>query len=98
MVVAVEFDADDAAAASREEFEGDAARAGEQVEGLGTVEFDVLNEHVEDVLLGKVGGRPRLERARNVEVTALVFSGNDSHTSYILLQIHQHDVIRHAVD
>ena len=81
VVVAVELDADDATTATREQFEGDATRAGEEVEGLGTVEVDVLNEHVEDVLLGEVGSGPRLERARNVEMTALVFSSNDSHTS-----------------
>ena len=86
VVVAVEFDADDVTAASREQFKGNAARAGEEVEGLGTVEVDVLNEHVEDVLLGKIRRRPRLERARNIEVAALVFSCNDSHTltSYLL--------------
>ena len=81
VVVAIEFNADDVAAASREQFKGNAARAGEEVEGLGTVEVDVLNEHVEDVLLGKIRRRPRLERTRNVEVTALVFPSNDSHTS-----------------
>ena len=86
VVVAIEFNADDVTAASREQFKGNAARAGEEVEGLGTVEVDVLNEHVEDVLLGKIRRRPRLERARNIEVAALVFSCNDSHTltSYIL--------------
>ena len=79
VMVAVEFDADDAGASPREQFEGDAARACEEVEGFGTVEVDVLHQHVEDVLLGKIGGRPRLERTRNIKMPPLVFSSYYSH-------------------
>ena len=74
VMVAVLLYADHLGTASRQELKRDAARAGEEVEGRGTIEVDVAHEHIEDVLLGKVGGRPRLERARNVKVAALVFS------------------------
>ena len=83
VVVAVLLDADHLAAAAGEEFERDAARAGEEVEGGGSVEVDVAGEHVEDVLLGKVGGWPRLERARNLKVASLVFPSYNPHSSLI---------------
>ena len=48
---------------------------------MGILEVYVACEHVEDVLLGKVGGRPGFEGSRNIEVPALVFSCDDSHKS-----------------
>ena len=79
MMVAVKFDADDLLTATGEKFERDAARAGEEVERRSTIEIDILDEHVEDVLLGKVGSRPCLEGAGNVEMTTFVLSCDDSH-------------------
>ena len=81
VMVAVGLDADYVAAAPREQFERDAARAGEQVEGSGAFEVDIPREHIEDVLLGEVGRGPCLECARYVEVTSLIFSGDDAHNS-----------------
>lgn len=78
VMVAVEFDADNTGTATREQFECDAACTCKEVEGLCTFEIDILHQYVEDVLLGKVGGRPRLERAWYVKMTSLVFSRYDS--------------------
>ena len=41
VVVAIQFYADDLGTTTRKQFEGDAACAGEQVEGLGTFKVDV---------------------------------------------------------
>ena len=51
----------------------------EKVEGTGIFKVDIAREHIEDVLLGKVGGGPCLESLRNIEVPSFVFTCNDSH-------------------
>lgn len=81
-VVAVFLHAHHLLAAAREQFERYAARSGEEVEGGGTVEVDVAVEHVEDVLLRKVGGGTGLEGAWHVEVAAFVYSGDDAHGGF----------------
>ena len=79
VVVTVQLDTDDMGTAARGELKGDAARAGEQIEGCRALQVDVAIQHVEDVLLGKVGSGPCLERPRYVEVPSFVSSSNDSH-------------------
>ena len=54
MVVAVQFNADNLLAATRKKFQRDAACAGEEVESRGSIEINILNEYIEDVLLGTV--------------------------------------------
>lgn len=73
-MVAVCLHAHHAAAPAREQFERYAARTCEEVESRRAVQLHVSVHHVEYVFFGKIGGRPRLERARNVEVTSLVQS------------------------
>ena len=79
MVVAVFLHAHHLAASPREQLQGDAARTGKEVEGGGSVKVQVAVEHVEDVLLGKVGRRTGLERAGNVKMAPLEFSRDNSH-------------------
>jgi len=79
MMVTVEFDADDTATTTGQQFEGDAASAGEEIQSLGSLKVDVLGEHIEDVLLGKVRCRSRLETPWDIEVSSLIFSSNDAH-------------------
>lgn len=71
-------------ATSREQFQRDAARAGKQIEGGRSVEVDIPQQHVEDILFRKVGGRPRLERARNLKMPAFIDACNDSQCRRIL--------------
>ena len=82
MMVAIEFDTDDMATATRKQFESDAACAREEIQRLGSLEIDILCEHIEDILLREIRCRPRFERAWNVEVTSFVFPGNDSHRPF----------------
>ena len=80
IVQAVLLDADDAAAPTREQFKRDAARTGKEVQGHGPlVPIDIAVEHIKKILLGKVRGRTGLEGAWHIEMTALVFSCDDSH-------------------
>ena len=78
-VVTVGLHADHLLAATGNQFERDAARACEEVEGRGILEVDVALQHIEDVLFGEIGGGARLECAGNVEMAALVLSCYDSH-------------------
>ena len=79
MVGTVEFHAHHLGTASRQQFERDAAGSRKEVEGVSTVEVYVTVEHIEDILLGEVGGGTCLERTGHVEPAAFVFSGNDTH-------------------
>ena len=79
MVVAVGLNTHYACTTSRHEFEGYAACAREEVEGVDTVKVDIAIEHIEDVLLGKVCCGSGLERTRHIEVATLVLSCNYSH-------------------
>jgi hypothetical protein len=78
-MVAVHLHTDYSAASSGKKLEGDAASAREEIEGCSSFKVDILIQHVEDVLLGEVSGRSRLECARNVEMAALVYSCDDTH-------------------
>ena len=80
MVVTVGLDANHTGTTSRYEFEGDAARAREEVEGVDTVKVDIAIEHIEDILLGKVCCGSGLERTRHIEVATLVLSCNYTHS------------------
>lgn len=80
MVTDIELHADDASAASADELQRNAARAGEEVEGRRCfAEVDVALQDIEEVLLGEVCRGTCRERARHVEVPAFVFAGDDSH-------------------
>ena len=79
MVVAVGLYTHYACTTSRDEFEGYAARAREEVEGIYTVKVDIAIEHIEDILLGKVCCGSGLERTRHIEVATLVLSCNYTH-------------------
>ena len=79
VVLTVKLYTDDRFTSARKQFQRDAARAGKEVQGSSTVEVDILRQHIEDILLGKVRGRPCLEGTWNVEVAALVSSCDDAH-------------------
>ena len=79
VMVSIHLHANHSAASSGKKLQGDAASAGEKVEGCGFFEIYILVKNIEDVLFGKVGSRPRLESAWNVEMSALVYSCNDAH-------------------
>ena len=79
MMVAVGLYTHYACTTSRDEFEGDAACAREEVEGIDTVKVDIAIEHIEDILLGKVCCGSGLERTRHIEVATLVLSCNYTH-------------------
>ena len=93
MVVAIHFYADHLATATRQEFQRDASRTREKIESLSTFKVDVLHQHIEDVLLGKVRCRTGLESTWYVEVSTLIFPCNDSHlliliSSFFILHSH----------
>ncbi len=79
VVVAIQFDTEYMGTAARHQFEGDAARAREEVEGRGSFKVHITRQDIEDVLLGKVGGGPCLETSWNLKVSSLVYACNDSH-------------------
>ena len=79
VMVAVQLHTDDLTATARHELERDAARAAKEVERRGSVEIDIAAQHIEDVLLGKIGRRTRLERARYLEMPSLILSCDNSH-------------------
>lgn len=87
VMVAVGLYAYHRGASARQEFEGYAAGAREQVQGSGSVEVDVAVEHVEDVFLCKVSGRPRLECFWNVKMTSLVYSRYYAHFVNVGLKV-----------
>lgn len=79
VVVAIHLNADDMGAATRYEFEGDAARTREEVESCGTFEIQITRQYVEDVFLGKISRGSGLETPWNLKVTSLIFSRNNPH-------------------
>ena len=79
VMVAVQLHTDDLIATARHELERDAARAAKEVERRGSIEIDIAAQHIEDVLLGKIGRRTRLERARYLEMPSLILSCDNSH-------------------
>ena len=83
VMISILFDADDVGAAARHQFEGDAARAREEVEGCGAFKVHITRQDIEDVLLGKVGGGSCLETPWNLKVPSLVYACNDSHRPLI---------------
>lgn len=78
-VVAVGLYADHLFAASRQQFERDAACACKEVEGTCAFKVDVCVEDIEDVLLRKVGGGTCLEGVRDVETATFVDACDDAH-------------------
>ena len=78
-MVAVSFYADDTLAATGNQFQGDAACAGKEVEGCGILEVDVILQNIKDVLLCEIGGWSSLKRTGNVEMATLILSCYDSH-------------------
>lgn len=78
-MVAIQFDAYHRLCSTRQQLERYATRSGKEVESLAAIEVNISIHHVEDVLLGKVRCRTRLERTRHIEVPSLVFSCNYSH-------------------
>ncbi len=87
-MISVGLHADDMAAATAHEFQGDASRSGEEVEGLGTVEVDIAAHDIEDILFGKIGRRTGLKRPRNFEMPAFIFSCDYSHILFSLFADH----------
>ena len=83
VVVAIHLNADDMGAATRYQFEGDAARTREEVEGCGAFKVHIACQDIEDVLLGKVGSGSCLETPWNLKVPSLVYACNDSHRPLI---------------
>src|SRR5207237_5502573 len=77
--LAVALDEDGARRAARERLEPHRARAGAEVEDVGT--FDPRRDDVEDGLAGPVGGRPRVEPSRRLDPMALAGTGDDPHVA-----------------
>ena len=73
VMVAIHLYADDMGAATRYQFEGDAARTREEVEGCGILKVQITRQYVEDVFLGKVGRGSCLETPWNLKVPSLIF-------------------------
>ena len=61
MVVAVHLDAYHLLATTRHEFQRYAACTREEVKRGGIFQVHILNQHVKDIFLGKIRGRPRLK-------------------------------------
>jgi len=80
-VLGIQLHGGDVGAAAGEEFKGDAAGAGKEVQGTWGIAFevDIGAQDIEQVFLGEVRGGTRLESAWDVEVATPVFSCNDSH-------------------
>jgi hypothetical protein len=80
-VLGIELYGGDMRAAAGQEFEGDAARAGKEIQGAWGIclEVDVGTEDIEEVLLGEVGSGPRLEGSRDIKMASAVFASNDTH-------------------
>ena len=79
MMVTIQFYTHHLSAATRQQFQRDAACAREKVKGRGTIEIDVTRQHVEDILLCKVRRRACLECARNIKMPTLIFPCDNSH-------------------
>lgn len=79
-MITVGFYADHLTATTREQLQRDAARACKQVERRQAFEIDIAVEHVEDILLGKIGCRTRLECTWNIEVPTFIFSCYNPHS------------------
>lgn len=80
-MIAVGFHANDLPASSRYKFEADAACSRKEIEGTGSFEIEVTHHDIKDVFFGKIGGGTCLEGAWNVEMTAFILAGDDSHKS-----------------
>ena len=78
-MVAVSFYTDDTLAATGNQFQGDAACAGKEVEGCNILEVYVILQNIKDVLLCEIGGWSSLKRTGNVEMATLILSCYDSH-------------------
>ena len=85
VVVAIHLNADDMGAATRYQFEGDAARTREEVEGSDVLKVHIARQNIENILLGKVGSGPGLERARHIKPSSLVFTRNNPHVLILTL-------------
>ena len=66
---------------SRQQFQRDAARSREEVQGCSALEVDIARQYVEDVLLGKVRGGSCLERTWDIEMPSFIYACDDSHFS-----------------
>ena len=84
VMVAIHLYADDMGAATRYQFEGDAARTREEVEGCGILKVQITRQYVEDVFLGEVGRGSCLETPWNLKVPALIFSCDNPHRPLIM--------------
>lgn len=78
------------------QFQGDASRAGKEVERRFAVEVGVALQHVEDIFFGEICRRACLERAWNVETTAFIAASDNSHDVEIVLS--SVDIKRHHVE
>ena len=95
-VIAISFYAHHLLTSATGQFQGDASRAGKEVERHFAVEIGVALQHVEDVFFGEICCRARLERAWNVETTAFIAASDNSHDVEIILS--SVDVKRHHVE
>ena len=82
-VLAVAFNGHHLAAAAREEFKADAARSSEEVERTRFLEVNVGAEHVEEILLRKVGRWAGFKRTRHFKVSSFILSCYDAHGLYV---------------
>ena len=80
-VLGIELYSGDMRAAAGQEFEGDTARAGKEIQGAWGIclEVDIGTEDIEEVLLGEVRSGPRLEGSWDIKMASAVFASNDTH-------------------
>ena len=78
------LDSSHSATATREELEAHRARAGKEVEGIKTVEVDVVLDYVKYIFAGKVGCRPRGDVFGHIETAAPILASYYSHSGKII--------------
>lgn len=81
MVYAVYLYRGDALDTSRGELIADGARTGEEVQDIARLELHEVSQHVEEVLLRKVGCRACPQVAGRVDGTTLILTTDDAHSS-----------------
>lgn len=70
-------------AAPRDKLQADVARAGKEVKHLQPLKVNHIIQHVEQALLGIVGGRPHGQVARWLQSAALIFSAYYPHRCWL---------------
>ena len=75
----VDLDRGDTPRSPRRKLVADRPRPGKEVEDVALLEIDQVAQHVEEILLGKIGRRPGPQVAGRIDRPSLVFSADYSH-------------------